>query len=500
MSHSFDVIIVGAGPTGVVLAALLGQAGVRTLVSDRADGIYPLPRAAHIDHETVRVFQQAGVADAVMGASRPVAQYDFLTADRQVLMRFLTRGSPSGWPAANMIHQPTVEAAVRDRLRTLDSVDLRSSWELLDYATGEAGVVARFQTPDGERSVRGRYLVGADGASSRVRQLSGTDVEDLEFDEPWLVIDTLVLDPARLPDINLQICDPDRPTTCVVMGSGRHRWEFMLRPDERPEQVLDDAFIATLLKPWNVEGAVRLERKAVYRFHALIARQWRFGPVFLAGDAAHQMPPFAGQGMCAGVRDAANLAWKLAAVLTEEADDDLLDSYQVERQPHVRSIIELALMMGRTVCILDAAAAAQRDVALLAQRAAAPPDAVGEGLAFPPLGGPAFLCGTPAAGEVFIQPWSSGRRWDDQAGDGPWLITTEAVDSAPGLCVFHLADPAVGEFAAAFRTWLERRGAASVLVRPDRYVFGAGHADELIPAWEKALRSTQGQRVGSPDS
>jgi 3-(3-hydroxy-phenyl)propionate hydroxylase len=488
MTRSVDVIVIGAGPTGAMLAALLGQSGVRVLLADRATEIYPLPRAAHIDHETLRIFQQAGVADEIMATSRPAEQYDFLTADGQVLMRFLSQGSPSGWPASNMIHQPSVEAALRHRIAALESVDLRVSWELLDYQADGPGIEARFQTPEGEQRIAARYLVGCDGAASRVRILCGTALEDLQFDEPWLVIDTLVLDPARLPDINLQICDPARPTTCVMMGSGRHRWEFMLKPDETVTQALDDSFIADLLAPWKVEGAVTLERKAVYRFHALVADGWRKGPVFLAGDAAHQMPPFAGQGMCSGVRDAANLAWKMTAVLRGEAGDALLDTYESERRPHVTAIINLALMMGRTVCILDPVAAAQRDAALLAQRAAAPPDVAGQGMAFPPLEGPCVLVGSPAAGEPFIQPWAGAQRWDDVAGDGSWLITREAVPATPGLRVLYLADPALGDFAAPLEAWLSRRGAAAALVRPDRVVFGTGAPDDLVRAWACSLR------------
>ncbi len=492
MDTRFDVIVVGAGPTGAVLAALLGQAGVRTLLTDKSPTIYPLPRAAHIDHETVRVFQKAGVADQVMSASRPAEQYDFLTADRQVLLRFLTKGSPSGWPAANMIHQPSVEAAVRERIAELEAVELRVGWALLDYQVEADGVIARFQTDSGEQRVTARYLVGADGASSRVRSLCGATMDDLKFDEPWLVIDTLVQDASRLPDINLQICDPVRPTTCVLMGSGRHRWEFMLKPGETAEQVSEDAFVAELLRPWDVEGAVTLERKAVYRFHALIAHEWRFGPVFLAGDAAHQTPPFAGQGMCAGVRDAANLSWKLAAVISGAASEGLLDTYQTERQAHVKGIIDLALMMGRTVCILDPQAAAQRNAAMLAQRAAAPPEAPGQGFAFAPLTGPGLLAGAASAGELFIQPWAGPVRWDDVAGDGAWLITREAVEPEPGLSVFKLSDPEVQSFADDFERWLNSRSASAVLVRPDRYVFGAGRAMALIEGWRAALRAPAG--------
>jgi len=492
-----DVIIVGAGPVGATLSLLLAKEGVTVVLADRAAEIYPLPRAAHIDHEIVRVFQSVGAADAVMAASKATTYYDFLTASGELLMRFGSahRQSPSGWPASNMIHQPSVEAALRDMIAKASLVQLKSEWNLASYETDANGVVARFETPLGERIVCGRFLVGCDGARSTVRDQTGIELEDLDFDEPWLVIDTLVQDPKRLPDRNLQICDPRRPTTCVQMGAGRHRWEFMLKPDETPEDSLEDAFIAELLKPWKVDGAVTLERKAVYRFHALIAKQWRKGQVFLAGDAAHQTPPFAGQGLCAGVRDAANLAWKLGAVLRGEASDPLLDTYQVERSPHVRAAIDLALMMGRTVCITDFQAAAKRDKAMLARRASGG-DGAGGGLGLPAFAVGCVLAGTSGAGAYFPQSWgrnaSGPARFDDIAGRGPWLIQRETPGAVFAVTTLSLTDKRFAPFAEDLGRWLDQHGRQAVLVRPDRYVFGTGDPNELSEAWSKALTARTG--------
>ena len=492
MSHTVDcdVLVVGAGPVGVTLAALLAGEGVSVLAAEQAAEIYPLPRSAHFDPEIVRVFQAIGAAEPVLAAAKAAGRYDFLTAAGETLLSFdsTQARSPSGWPASNMIHQPSVEAALRAALARSAPGALRSGWALLGLDAAADGVVARFATPEGERTVRARYLVGCDGARSTVRDLSGIALEDLKFDEPWLVIDTIVHDPARLPDRNLQICDPRRPTTCVLMGAGRHRWEFMMLPGETPEQVSEPAFIAELLKPWDVEGAVTLERAAVYRFHALVAQTWRRGRVLLAGDAAHQTPPFAGQGLCAGVRDAANLAWKLGAVLRGAAAESLLDTYQTEREPHVRAFIDLALMMGRTVCITDPDAAAARDAAMLAQRASG--QAQGPGLGGPALAGGCLLEGTPGAGEFFPQPWGpGGERLDETAGPGAWLIG-RGVDPAggpPGVAVLDLDQPHLQPFAADLSRWLERHGAAAVLVRPDRYVFGTGSPADLAAAWTAAL-------------
>ncbi len=489
MALDCDVLIVGGGPVGVTLALLLQDEGASVIVAEQAADIYPLPRAAHIDHEIVRVFQRIGVADEVMASSRCADRYDFLTAAGEVLMSFDTGAGPgpSGWPASNMIHQPSIEAALRLRLATKPRAELRSGWTFGAMRADDEGVAADFSTADGEQTLKARYLVGCDGARSAVRDVTGIVFDDLQFDEPWLVIDTIVHDAARLPRANLQICDPARPTTCVLMGEGRHRWEFMLLPGETAEQVVDDAFIADLLRPWEVEGAVTLERKAVYRFHALIARDWRQGRVLLAGDAAHQMPPFAGQGLCSGIRDAANVSWKLGAIIRGEAAESLLDTYQTEREPNVRAIIDMALMMGRTVCITDPPAAAARDAAMLGQRQRG--GGPGGGLSYPPISAGRILVGSAAAGEYFPQPWSRQEgqplRLDDVLGGGPWLIgrSPRAGGAHPGLRLACLAEPELAPFADDLAGWLDRRGAAAVLVRPDRYVFGTGEADDLARAW-----------------
>jgi 3-(3-hydroxy-phenyl)propionate hydroxylase len=341
--------------------------------------------------------------------------------------------------------------------------------------------------------VRSRFIVGADGARSPVRECAGIALDDLQFDEQWLVIDTIVRDAARLPDINLQICDPARPTTCVLMGAGRHRWEFMLKPGETAADMLADDVIAGLRAPWRVEGAVTLERKVVYRFNARIAERWRQGLLLLAGDAAHQMPPFAGQGLCSGVRDAANLAWKLAAIVKQGAPDHLLDTYQPEREPHVRATTAMAIMMGRTVCITDPAAAAERDAQMLAARAAGrPPDA--GGVDYPPLDQGCIAPRARAAGVYFPQPVSphdTPLRLDDVLGAGAWLISRGPApqDNRCHLRCVALDDPLLQPFRMRLEAWLNKHDAEAVLVRPDRYVFGAGAPTGLLALWSAAMAS-----------
>ena len=264
----------------------------------------------------------------------------------------------------------------------------------------------------------------------------------------------------------------------------------MIKPDETADQVLDDAFVAELLAPWNVDGAVTLERQAVYRFNARVAKQWRQERLLLAGDAAHQMPPFAGQGLCSGLRDAANLAWKLIAI-KHGASEDLLDTYQPERDPNVRAIISMAMMMGQTVCITDREAAKQRDAGMLAARASG--NAPDGRVSYPDIETGCILAGSPGAGSYFPQPVCEAAgtiRLDDILGSGVWLISRSASRASEseetGFCTVALDDPAISPFRGALEKWLSAHSAEAVLVRPDRYVFGTGEPGTLMDQWKRA--------------
>jgi 3-(3-hydroxy-phenyl)propionate hydroxylase len=505
--YDCDVLICGLGPTGLALALLLVRRGLTVIAVERDIDAHSLPRAAHIDHEIMRLFQELDVLDGIAGSVRQAPPYEFRAAGGDVLLRFDpdAAASPSGWANGYMIHQPGIERALRCKLAESPLAEMRSGTALETLAQDDYGVTAELSGPDGPAAVRTRYLVGCDGASSCVRGQLGIELDDGGFDEPWLVIDALVPDPDTAPRVNLQICDPARPTTCVVMSAGRHRWEFMLLPGETPEQVLDDSFIGTLLAPWHPDDAWRLERKAVYRFHALVAKSWRHDRVLLAGDAAHQMPPFAGQGMCSGLRDAANLAWKLDAVLRRGVTHDLLDSYQSERLPHVRAYIASAISMGQVVCLLDPEAAARRDAAMLAARARG-------GSALPPLQPPLLgagcrLAGNPGAGELFPQPWavtSNGTlRLDDVLEPGAWLIGAGVESARSGAAVevtsVPLDSPRLAPFRTSIEAWLVARSAEAVLVRSDRYVFGTGMPQGLLDAFSAALKLADDWEARSSD-
>ncbi|KQM20793.1 bifunctional 3-(3-hydroxy-phenyl)propionate/3-hydroxycinnamic acid hydroxylase MhpA [Novosphingobium sp. Leaf2] len=487
MSKSFDcdLLVVGLGPAGDALAALASTQGLSVIAIDQAPALFALPRAAVFDHEIMRIFQMIGVAERIRPVCRVPDRYQFVTADGDVLLDFpVAKVGPYGWAETYALHQPAVEQVLRDRLGELD-VDVQLGVAFQSCVQDAEGVDVVVKDDRGSRSIRARYVVGCDGAWSPVRELLGVGLDDYQFDEPWLVLDTIVEDAGDLPIVCQQICDPKRPITYMAMSGKRFRWEFMLKPGETAEEMLADAKIRELLEPWNCADRIQIERKAVYRFHGLVAQRWREGRVLIAGDAAHQMPPFAGQGMCSGIRDAANLAWKLAAIVKRNASDSILDSYQEEREPHVRAIIGTAIAMGKVVCMLDERAAAGRNQEMLARKAAGAQDV---SVAYPDLTG-GILTKTPGAGALFPQFVSDeGQRMDEAIGDGPVLIGRELPSSSgPDVRLLDLDAAALAPFAEGIANWLDERGTPAVLIRPDRHVFGTGTAGDLLSEWQTAV-------------
>ncbi|MFV0258086.1 MAG: bifunctional 3-(3-hydroxy-phenyl)propionate/3-hydroxycinnamic acid hydroxylase [Acidimicrobiales bacterium] len=466
---SADVAVVGYGPTGAALAVLLAQAGHRVVVLERQPEPYPLPRAVHFDHEVGRILQSCGIGHRLRTCTEPGDVYEWRNGSGTVLLRLGHHGpAASGWPMSSMFHQPTLEALLDDRVRALPSIEVRRGSAVTGLEPTGDGVTAT--TADGA-TISARYLVGCDGANSTVRSLTETPVHDLGFFYDWLIVD-VILDPPRVfSPLNVQICDPARPTTVVSGGPGRRRWEFMRLPEE-PGYELDDLGRAwELLAPWDVTPAnATLERHAIYTFQARYAERWRTGRVLLAGDAAHQMPPFAGQGMCAGLRDAANLAWKLDLVLAGHAPDRLLDAYGEERLPGARTAIETSMELGRMICVPDPEAAAARDEAMSAQVGAEPVAPADTG------GVAAGIIDTdsPHAGRLFVQGLVGGRLFDDAHGAGWRLITID--DRIPPL---PDAFAAIGGRAVTvessdptFGRWFADHDTRWALQRPDFHLYG----------------------------
>lgn len=443
---SHEVAVVGYGPVGATLANLLGQAGIETCVYERSTDPYPLPRACHLDAEIMRIFQNIGLGDEMAGLVEPGRGMLFTDDAGEPLFDYedFTRDPMLGWEEDYVFIQPELDAALRAGTGRFDRVDVRLGTEVTDW-----------------RELPGRWVVACDGAASTSRQLAGIDFVDLGYDQRWLVVDVMLRRPVELPDIIHQVCDPQRPTTFVPSARNHRRWEFRLLDGETDEEVSAPGSVWRLLAPWLQPGDGELVRAAVYDFHATVAETWRQGRLLLAGDAAHQMPPFMGQGMCSGIRDAANLAWKLEAVLRGGAHESLLDSYEAERRPHVERCIELSIEAGR---LLDEPLFPEPDVDDGERWSRLPPL---RGL-FQGTAGPAPFPIGHQARQPTVEINGQGMLLDDLAGPGWYLVSDGPADGAGFATVLDartFGDPA---------GWLARLlgGAAAVLIRPDRYVYG----------------------------
>lgn len=501
----FDVAVVGFGPTGATLAALLGQAGLKTWVGDKSHEVYDKPRAISMDHEILRVLQQLGIADAVRPHVEPFTPSEYRGVGGRLIKRLtmVEPPYPLAWTPSNVFTQPPVEAALRACVAGMANVAVALGTEVVALAQddGHAALTVR-DAAGATRSVKARYVVGCDGAWSGVREAAGITLEDLAFDEPWLVVDVLVNEAglAKLPSTSVQYCNPERPCTFVIGPRNHRRWEISLRPGEDPRLAATPAKTWEYLAPWLTPADGSLWRQASYRFHALVAERWRAGRIFIAGDAAHQQPPFLGQGMCQGVRDAANLAWKLAAVCRGDvrgaAGQALLDSYGEERQAHVRALTTRIKAIGAVICERDPAKAHERDARLLAEAGGRVQDTPRQDV-MPRLEA-GFIARTPHAanGTLFVQPWvrrEAGAcvRLDDLTGAGWRLVLAPgsaapaalpAMPTLPGLQCVRLGTPGLEEAEGVAERWFHRHEAGAALVRPDHYVYGVARTPAEVHA------------------
>ena len=375
-ANSQPVIVVGAGPAGCTAALLLADSGIPVTLLERYPQPHPLPRAVHLDDEVARVLDRVGVSEGFLARSRPGSGLRLLDARHRVMAEFRRDQQPGqhGFPQANMFHQPDLEELLLARVDQHPLISLRRGAEVtgldgaLDALTADpVRVYARVAGQP--QTFTGRVVLGCDGANSTIRQLAGITMEDLGFTERWLVVDIKAETGLDTWDGVEQICDPARPATFMHITGDWYRWEFQLGDGEDEADLITPAALGALLRPWTGRGdldGLEIIRSASYTFRARLASRFRAGRVFLLGDAAHLTPPFIGQGLAAGLRDADNLAWKLAHVLTGRAGPDLLASYETERRPHARALIKKAVRVGWAMTGGQDRAAAVRRIALAA--------------------------------------------------------------------------------------------------------------------------------------
>lgn len=341
---STDVVIVGFGPAGATLANLLGQYGVSTVVIDKEKQVLMMPRAIALDNEALRILQMAGLPEQAF-EKIAIPQVRLRSHASGEFGRVKTVGCLDGHPKLVTFYQPDMEHALRQAVQQYQQVHCLLGHTVIDVVDHGDRVSVQYADRQGiAHQVMCRYLVAVDGASSPIRTRLGIEFSGETYPQDWLIVDARQV---RQPISDIEFtCDAKRPIPHMTAPGGRERWEFMMKPDETCEQVLKPEFIQALLKPWANPEDLEIERTAVYRFHARVAKQFRRGNVFLVGDAAHITPPFVGQGLCAGLRDVANLGWKLAWVIHERAAPSILDSYDQERRPHARAMIDFARAMG----------------------------------------------------------------------------------------------------------------------------------------------------------
>lgn len=505
----YDVVIVGYGPTGMLAAILLGRAGHRVAVIERHTTLYNLPRVGIVHDDVLRMFQEVGCIDAIWPSTHFLPVYELAKHGEVLLSSDVAPLATHGWPEYTSIYQPSFEKELDIAARAVPSVEIFPGETVRALKQHADRVAVTSERPDGKtRVIEGRYLIGADGGNSFIREALGIPYENLGFDQNWLVIDAKEKK-ARpgLPAMR-QFCEPEQPGVTLYMGPNHRRWSFMIFPGESPEDaVKPDSVWRRLDRP---EGATpeefELIRVASYKFQSLYAESWRVGRAFLAGDAAHQMPPFLAQGLCSGFRDAHNLAWKLDLVLKGLAGDRFLDTYEAERGPSARATIVESMRVGLHVNERDPAKVERRDAELRAMQAAKAKQPLAQQLiAFrvPGFENGLVAQGAPGAGDAFPQARVRGAReglFDDVAGRG-FLILSRGGDPLAALDgesrafwqnlggrVVQLGAGGIEDIDGRYGQMMDGYGCDIVVKRPDFYIFGACRSARDLPALLAELR------------
>lgn len=508
----YDVVIVGYGPVGATAANLLGQSGLRVAVVERDPDIYFRARAISTDEETVRIWQQVGLADRLNADMLPGAGANFVDANGKPFAKLLPVDRGNGHPPQQFIYQPAVDQVLREGVDRFPNVDVLLEREFQSLAQHPESVeLTLTDLSSGEPELlRARYVIAADGGSSSIRGQLGIGFSGQTFSQRWIVIDTKVINEWPGHDRLRFHCNPARPTVDCPTPLGHHRWEFPVRDEENEADLLNEDAIWKVLSTQGIERRnVKILGFACYSHHVRFADCWRVGRVFLAGDAAHAMPPWIGQGMCAGVRDVGNLCWKIDAVVKGTLPESVLDSYQSERIPHVKEVTNRAVKVGELIVEGSRWRAAVRNhflrtvtkvpwVTTWLRKSRWLPDArYADGLL--------ARNGNPAVGWLIPQPWVTDAKGDrirfDDVTAGRWTVLHTGAGSwqpwqAAGVPAVRIlprgSTPAVGcivDDDGVLIRWLAGKKSSVIAVRPDGFVYAGSGAGGTLPPPPAGLRS-----------
>jgi 2-polyprenyl-6-methoxyphenol hydroxylase-like FAD-dependent oxidoreductase len=504
----FDVVQIGYGPVGQVNALQLGQLGHDVAVVERHPTLFGNARAGHIDHEIMRILQSLGCADELESASVCPEMYEWRTADGKTLMQFPWLEGISGWRAAYLFYQPDLETALDNAVRKHPNVHVSQAWEAtaVEQLPDHVAVTLRRRNAEpgtsNERVLRGKYLIACDGGRSFVRQALDLRMRDLGYRHGWLVLDFLTKRKVSLDFENGQICDPRRPTSLFEMGKRHRRFSFGAMPGETEQMLLQPEKAWELVKPYITRDDAELTRQIFYVFEAQVLDQTRRDRIFFVGDSAHVMPPFLGQGMGSGMRDAKNLAWKLDLVLRGICGDAVLDTYSVERQPHSERYAELSMELARILCMTDPDEARQRDEAILSRTM--PPlkpfpwifNGLLQANAPPPLASVVGRLGPQGT----VRVGQKRGRADDVVGSGWQLISrgdllpscnirSRRLLEALSVRLLPFGPHGAEDTAGVYTKYLQEHELQAIVVRPDFYVFGGiRDGEDINPVFENLER------------
>lgn len=490
MNQTYDIIIVGCGPVGATLANLLADFQLKVALFEKELKPYPHPRAIHVDDETLRIFQAIGMMEELKKKIVPFDTMQLLNQQRKVMVAIDVNfhGGKYGYAASNWFYQPDLESLLRQKLKQKSTIDFFEGFEVINVQDlGEFCQVEVKNILNQEvQSFQGQFVIGTDGGKSTVREKMGIQLENLKFDQSWMVVDTFLKseqDIDLLPLVHQQICDPQQPIT-YVPGVGLHRrFEFMLTNEKDKDRFLKDEKIGELLSSFITPEKLEIKRATIYTFHGLVAETWRKGRLLLAGDAAHQMPPFAGQGMCSGIRDAHNLAYKLALVLSKQQAISFLDTYQEERKKHTIEIAKGAIFLGKIIQTNHLIKAFLRNKILsVIQKSKFLLKQVSQKAVRKTPYTKGHFGKHKLSGKLFIQPKVQYQNQevllDELLGNNFVCICRQKSNSLPKNIQnlnfkTLIIDEDFQDINGELKNWMRKHKVTFVLVRPDRYIFEA---------------------------